>query len=136
MISPLLLSHRSLFFVFGHVISFFGWVPGSSCQWLLNSQLSFQWSCRKGRGHVFLLHYLEPILSLISLQQMIFYNWQYYKFLVYYVTQECISLTIGFCLSKIIVHLCLRKVISLKSCLHIFFSRINLMQQTFIEYQL
>ena len=100
---------------------FLGWVPGSSCKWLLNSQLWFQWSCRKGRGHILLLHYLEPIWSLISLQQMIFWNWQYSKFLVCYIIQECMSLTIGFCLSKTILHLCLRKVISPKSYLHIFF---------------
>ena len=66
MFVPLLPSWCGFFFVFGHGISFFWWVPVSSCWWLFKRWLQFWCSYRRRWAHILLLYHLEPeLMSLL-----------------------------------------------------------------------
>lgn len=107
--STLLLSHRSLFFTFGHVVSFSG--VGSR---IFLSMVAFQQSVvifsglvGRAEGTYFYSIILNQFGALF-LQQMIFGIGSIPSF--WYVIQECMSLTIGFCLSKTIYTYVLEKL--------------------------
>ena len=67
-IIPIIPSHCSFLFVFGHEVSFWG-VPASSCPWFFNSYLQFWCSRRRTWAHILLLCHLKPKLKFI-------FNWR------------------------------------------------------------
>lgn len=109
MISPLLLSH-SLFFVFGHVVSFSGVGSRSSCHGCSTVSCDFSGLVGRAEGTYFYSIILNQFGALFLFNKWSFGIGSIPSF--WYVIQECMSLTIGFCLSKTILHLCLRKVTS------------------------
>ena len=60
MIMHFLPTRYRLFFIFGHGLSVFWWIPVSSCWLLFNSHLQFWCSLRRVWEYILLLYHLDP----------------------------------------------------------------------------